>query len=95
VTATFLDPISFAAGVWLLSEVQTAELEQITARIERRGGAEADERAIRAMEAASAFIRANVDAQDLARTAARIRRGELRVPLYDVEDASVIRTPVQ
>jgi hypothetical protein len=66
----FLDPIRFAAGVWLLSEAQTEELAAISAPLESEATTES---AIRVMEAASAFIRANVDAQDLARTAARIR----------------------
>jgi hypothetical protein len=67
-----LDPLSFAAGVWNLTLAQARELN---AQLDCEPSEPAK------LEAATRYIRRRVDSETLARTAARIRGGELRIRL--------------
>lgn len=66
-----LPPLRFAAGVYLLTDEQTAELDKIRARTEG---------AVYLVEAA-AYIEQTVDPAELERTAAKMLTGEIPLPV--------------
>ena len=79
---SFLDPVSFAAGVWNLTPAQAREL---SAQLD----CEPSE-PLR-LEAATRYIRRHVDSETLARTAARIRSGDLRIKLAAPDSQGMLR----
>jgi hypothetical protein len=67
-----LDPLRFAAGVYLLDEKQTDELDQIRARTHNTA---------RYLVEASAYIERTLDAALIEETAEKMLAGKIRIPV--------------